>query len=118
MLGFVVRRCAKELGHNPTADEFAVWANNQTLEGESYHIFGRAISTEAARVMLRSLDRLVTVRSREIVVGQQDALPRAPAPAACSAEGHGRAGPVLRPIPIRARVRAGTAPTKPSSPRR
>lgn len=73
MLGFVVRRCARELGHDPTAQEFAAWANNQSLGGERYHIFGQAISAEAAKIMLRSLDRLVTVRSPEIILGQPDA---------------------------------------------
>ena len=73
MLGFVVRRCAKELGHSPTPDEFALWANNQKLDGERYHIFGQAISPEAAKIMLRSLDRLVTVRSPEVIVGQPEA---------------------------------------------
>ena len=71
MLGFVVRRCARELGHDPTPQEFAAWANG--LDGERYHIFGQAISAEAAKVMLRSLDRLVTVRSPEIILGQPDA---------------------------------------------
>ncbi len=73
MLGFVVRRCARELGHTPTPHEFAAWANNQSLDGEPYHIFGQAISAEAAKIMLRSLDRLVTVRSREVILGQPDA---------------------------------------------
>ena len=73
MLGFVVRRCARELGHRPTADEFALWANNQRRHGERYHIFGQAISTEAAKIMLRSLDRMVTVRSPEVVLGQPEA---------------------------------------------
>ena len=73
MLGFVVRRCARELGHNPTPDEFAAWANNQSLDGERYNIFGQAISAEAATVMLRRLDRLVTVRSREVILQQSDA---------------------------------------------
>ena len=27
MLGFIVRRCAADLGHAPTPDEFAKWAN-------------------------------------------------------------------------------------------
>jgi hypothetical protein len=27
MLGFIVRRCAADIGHTPTADEFAAWAN-------------------------------------------------------------------------------------------
>ncbi len=72
MLGFVVRRCARELGHHPTPREFALWANDQRVDGERYHIFGQAISAEAAQVMLRRLDRLVTVRSREIVLGRPD----------------------------------------------
>ncbi len=73
VLGFVVRRCARDLGHTPTPHEFAFWANNQWLDGERYHIFGQAISVEAAQIMLRRLDRLVTVRSREVIVGQPDA---------------------------------------------
>lgn len=72
MLGFVVRRCAREIGHHPTPHEFALWANDQRVDGERYHIFGQAISAEAAQVMLRRLDRLVTVRSREIVLGRPD----------------------------------------------
>ena len=72
MLGFVVRRCAREIGHHPTPDEFAVWANNRRADGERYHIFGQAISAEAAQVMLRRLDRLVTVRSGEVILGQTD----------------------------------------------
>lgn len=72
MLGFVVRRCAREIGHHPTPDEFALWANNRRADGERYHIFGQAISAEAAQVMLRRLDRLVTVRSGEVILGQTD----------------------------------------------
>lgn len=72
MLGFVVRRCARELGHHPTPDEFALWANNRRVDGERYHIFGQAISAAAAQVMLRRLDRLVTVRSGEVILGQTD----------------------------------------------
>ena len=72
MLGFVVRRCAKDLGHTPTPDEFATWANSQSLKGEHYNIFGQAISTDAAKIMLRNLDRLVTVRCPEIILGQSD----------------------------------------------
>ena len=73
MLGFVVRRCARELGHTPTPHEFATWANNQSRDGERYNIFGQAISAEAAKVMLDRLDRLVTVRSRDVVLRQPDA---------------------------------------------
>jgi len=73
MLGFVVRRCARDLGHTPTPNEFATWANNQSLNGEHYNIFGQAISTDAAQIMLRNLDRLVTIRCPEIILGQSDA---------------------------------------------
>ncbi len=67
MLGFVVRRCARELGHTPTPDEFAAWANNQEENGHCYSLFGREISPSAAEVMLRHLGRLVKVRSDSIV---------------------------------------------------
>jgi len=62
MLGFVVRRCAVALGHPPTPQELADWANNQRDTRGGYRIFGRAISTEEARVILRHPGRLVTVR--------------------------------------------------------
>jgi len=63
MLGFVVRQCAVALGHSPSADELAQWANDQRDERGCYCIFGRAISTEEARVILKHPSRLVTVRS-------------------------------------------------------
>lgn len=63
MLGFVVRQCAVALGHAPTADELAEWANHQRDERGGYCIFGRAISTDEACVLLRHPSRLVTVRS-------------------------------------------------------
>jgi len=62
MLGFVVRQCAVALGHAPTADELADWANEQRDARGRYRIFGRAISTAEARVILRHPGRLVTVR--------------------------------------------------------
>ena len=62
MLGFVVRQCAKSLGHIPTPDELAEWANNQRDSKGRYHIFGRAISTDEARVILRHPSRMVSVR--------------------------------------------------------
>ena len=62
MLGFVVRRCAVALGHPPTPEEFVEWANNQRDTRGRYRIFGRAISTAEARVILRHPGRLVTVR--------------------------------------------------------
>lgn len=58
MLGFVVRRCAAALGHPPDAEELADWANNHGCR-----IFGRPITADEARVILRHPGRLVTVRS-------------------------------------------------------
>ena len=69
MLGFVVRRCAKELGHSPTPDEFAHWANSRECEGTRYSLFGQDISVSTAQVMLRHLSRIVTVRSQDIITG-------------------------------------------------
>ena len=62
MLGFVVRQCAVALGHPPTPEELACWANEQRDARGRYRIFGRAISTDEARVILRHPGRLVTVR--------------------------------------------------------
>lgn len=62
MLGFVVRQCAVALGHAPTPDELAAWANEQRDERGRYCIFGRAITADDARVILRHPSRLVTVR--------------------------------------------------------
>jgi hypothetical protein len=61
MLGFIVRRCAAELGHPPTADEFAAWANGRGANGRSHCIFGREISPDAAKIMFQQPGRLVTV---------------------------------------------------------
>ena len=62
MLGFVVRQCAVALGHTPTAAELAAWANEQRDARGRYRIFGRAITADDARVILRHPGRLVTVR--------------------------------------------------------
>jgi hypothetical protein len=62
MLGFVIRQCAVALGHPPAPEELAEWANNQRDRYGRYRIFGRAISADEARVILRHPGRLVTVR--------------------------------------------------------
>ena len=62
MLGFVVRQCAVALGHGPSAEELAEWANAQRDEHGEYCIFGRAISADEGRVILKHPSRLVTVR--------------------------------------------------------
>jgi hypothetical protein len=62
MLGFVVRQCARRLGHPPQPEELAEWANNQRDERGVYRIFGRPISIEEARVILRHPERMVAIR--------------------------------------------------------
>jgi len=69
MLGFIVRRCAREIGHPPTPEEFAEWANNQERDGCRYSLFGKPISTSAARIILSQPGRLVTARLESIVRG-------------------------------------------------
>lgn len=61
MLGFIVRRCAADIGHAPTPDEFARWANGQRHGGKRFCLFGKEISAAAARVMFGQPGRLVTV---------------------------------------------------------
>lgn len=58
MLGFVVRRCVVALGHQPTAAEFADWANSGNVR-----LFGRPITEADAGVILRHRARLVTAKS-------------------------------------------------------
>jgi hypothetical protein len=66
MLGFIVRDCAVALGHAPSAEEFAAWANHQSDERGEFRLFGRAISVAQARVMLKHLARPVTVRPQRL----------------------------------------------------
>jgi hypothetical protein len=61
MLGFIVRRCAADIGHTPSPDEFAKWANGDSLKGNRLCLFGREISPTAAKVMFGQPGRLVTV---------------------------------------------------------
>jgi hypothetical protein len=61
MLGFIVRRCAADLGHTPSPDEFARWANGDNLKGSRFCLFGKEISPTAAKVMFTQPGRLVTV---------------------------------------------------------
>jgi hypothetical protein len=62
MLGFIVRRCAADIGHPPTADEFAAWANGEIPNGKGCCLFGKPISPSIAKIMFRQPGRLVTVR--------------------------------------------------------
>lgn len=61
MLGFIVRRCAADLGHTPTPEEFARWANYQKQNGKTYCLFGKEISASVAKVMFSQPGRMVTV---------------------------------------------------------
>jgi len=61
MLGFIVRRCAADLGHTPSPSEFARWANGQHRNGKRFCLFGKEISSSAAKVMFGQPGRLVTV---------------------------------------------------------
>ena len=61
MLAFVVRQCAVELGHVPDAAELAEWANNRRGFAGSYRVFGRAISIDEAKAILRSPERMVSI---------------------------------------------------------
>jgi hypothetical protein len=63
MLGFVVRRCTVDMGHQPSPEEFAVWANNYKERNRTYRLFGRPITVNEARVILRHRSRIVTARS-------------------------------------------------------
>jgi hypothetical protein len=62
-LAFVIRRCIMDLGHPPSAGELAEWANRADSSG--LRPFGRAITEDEARLMLRNQDRLVSARSAE-----------------------------------------------------
>ncbi len=62
MLGFVVRRCAVAVGHEPSAEEFAAWANNHQDGDRSFCLFGRPISVGEARIILRHRGRPVSAR--------------------------------------------------------
>jgi hypothetical protein len=67
MLGFIVRRCAADLGHAPSPDEFAAWANEQKQNGQRYCLFGQPISSAAAKIMISQPGRLVTIRPEALV---------------------------------------------------
>lgn len=80
MLGFVVRRCAVEVGHQPSPEEFAAWANHYKAGDRIGALFGRPITVAEARLILRHRARVVTARSaspHECVV-PEDEIPRHP----------------------------------------
>ena len=63
MLAFVVRRCAVAVGHAPSPEEFAAWANVHEDGKRRFSLFGRPITVGEARLILRHPARLVTARS-------------------------------------------------------
>jgi hypothetical protein len=63
MLGFVVRRCTVDVGHKPSPEEFAAWANSYKDRNRTYRLFGRPLTVDEARIILRHRSRLVTARS-------------------------------------------------------
>lgn len=63
MLGFVVRRCAVAVGHEPSPEEFAAWANHYQHGGKTVRLFGRVISVSEAGVILRHRGRPVSARN-------------------------------------------------------
>jgi len=84
MLGFVVRRCTVAVGHEPSAEEFAAWANMQQEGDRTFCLFGRAISVDEARLILRHPGRPVTARNaapHEQVPDGAQARPTRPASA-------------------------------------
>ncbi|MCX8071801.1 MAG: hypothetical protein N3C12_05045 [Candidatus Binatia bacterium] len=79
MLGFVVRRCAHAIGHDPSPEEFAAWANTYREEpfDRPTHLFGRPITVAEAEVILRNPGRLVRTRLGPPSPGDQPELPQA-----------------------------------------
>jgi hypothetical protein len=61
MLGFIVRRCAVDLGHLPSAEDLASWASQPDEEG--LRPFGRSITSDEAKLILDHQSRLVSARS-------------------------------------------------------
>lgn len=64
MLGFLVRRCAHAIGHDPSPAEFAAWANTFREEpgDRPKFLFGRPISVAEAEVIMRNPGRAVRTR--------------------------------------------------------
>jgi len=63
MLGFVVRRCATAIGHDPSAEEFTAWANTYHDGERTTYLFGRPITIAEARVIMQHRGRPVSART-------------------------------------------------------
>lgn len=77
MLGFVVRRFVADTGREPSAEEFARWANAYRDGEREVCLFGRPISVLEARVILRHRSREVTARGAR---AQEAIVPESVAP--------------------------------------
>jgi hypothetical protein len=91
MLGFLVRRCANAIGHEPSAEEFAAWANTyrEHPQERARYLFGRPITVFEAEVIMRHPGREVSTRL---------APPANPAPESVSREA-GRVIPLMKARP-------------------
>lgn len=83
MLGFVVRRCAVELGRAPTAMELAAWANDDSSRPRP---FGRSISEREAQAILNHQARLVSAHGASESERYRDEDENPPGVAASSGE--------------------------------
>jgi hypothetical protein len=95
MLGFVVRRCVAAVGHQPSAEEFAAWANQQHDGNRRFTLFGRPITASEARLILRHPGRPVTARG----AAPHESMP---------AEGEAPAKKVISFVVAAARLKART----------
>lgn len=63
MLGFIVRRFVAQEGHEPTAAQFAEWANNYREGDKQVCLFGKKITTAEAAVILKHRGREVSTKN-------------------------------------------------------
>ena len=80
MLGFVVRRCTVEMGHPPSPEEFVAWANHYKEGDRVFSLFGRPITVDEARLILRHPARVVSAKgaaAHECVLPDEDVTGRA-----------------------------------------
>lgn len=80
MLGFVVRRFVADTGCEPSPETFAEWANRYRDGDREVYLFGRPISANEARVILRHRGRPVSARGAQPrEAGDMDSAPLAAA---------------------------------------
>ena len=52
MLGFIVRRCAADMGHTPSPGEFAEWANGQGHNGRRFCLSAKKFPPQPQKLCL------------------------------------------------------------------